>query len=258
MTKGDFCMKSGLVSITFRNKTVCEIAALCEKANLSCVEWGGDVHVPPKGGKAREALKITTDHGLFVSSYGSYFRLGQGRDQFLYNLDEASEMNAPVIRIWAGTKASDLVQTDERKYLTDELMMVSEISYKAGIRTTLEYHPNTLTDDRKSVLALLKETSGEDFSPMFYWQPRWDWNEEESFSALMDVKERLSHIHVFSWTHTENAIIRNPIANGERLLNKALNVKKEGCALIEFVKDDLDENLLRDAKTLNNWISGRK
>ena len=37
-------MKSGLVSVSFRQKTPLEICALCRKANLSAVEWGGDVH----------------------------------------------------------------------------------------------------------------------------------------------------------------------------------------------------------------------
>ena len=250
-------LKSGLVSITFRNKTVYEIAALCQKANLSCVEWGGDVHVPPKGGKAKEALSITKDHGLFVSSYGSYFKLGEGKDQFLYNLEEAAELTAPVIRIWAGKKGSGRVEADERKRLTDELMLVSELSHNAGVRTALEYHPNTLTDDRKSVKQLLCETAGESYSPHFYWQPRWDWTKDETLSAIGDIQTRLSHAHVFCWTHAENEIKRNALSEGESLLTEALDIKKDGCALIEFVKGDLDESLLSDAETLNRWILRR-
>lgn len=251
-------LKSGLVSITFRKKTNLEICALCQRANLSAVEWGGDVHVPPKGKKAKETLHLTKEHGLQVSSYGSYFRLGQGADAFMQNLEEAVNLTAPVIRIWAGTRGSREYQTDERKLLTDELMMLSEKAFDANVRVALEYHPNTLTDDRESVKQLLNETEGEAYSPLFYWQPRWDWNAEDTISALSDLGDRLSHAHVFAWEHTEDGILRKPIAEGEKLLTRALSIKKDGCALIEFVKDDADEMLLKDAATLNKWINGRE
>jgi len=42
------------------------------------------------------------------------------------------------------------------------------------------------------------------------------------------------------------------------LIKRALSIKKDGCALIEFVKDDADEMLIKDAETLNKWINGRK
>lgn len=250
-------LKSGLVSITFRNKTVCEICKLCQMANLSAVEWGGDVHVPPKGNKAKETLAASRDHGLEVSSYGSYFRLGDGLDAFLYNLEEAVSLTAPVMRIWAGRKGSREYSGEERKILTDELMMVSEKAYEAGIQTALEYHPNTLTDERQSVMRLMKETEGAAYSPKFYWQPRWDWDQQETLLAISDLGDRLSHAHVFSWEHRKGEILRKPISEGETLLIQALAIKKEGYALIEFVKDDLDEMLLKDAQTLNEWISGR-
>ncbi len=250
-------LKSGLVSITFRNKTVSEICALCEKACLSAIEWGGDIHVPPKGKKAKETLAITRDHGLSVSSYGSYFRLGEGTDAFQYNLYEALNLESPIIRIWGGKKDSKDFTEDERKYAVGELMKVSEIAHQAGVRVALEYHPFSLTDDRESVKRLLKETEGEPFSPMFYWQPRWDWGEEESIKALTDVKSRLSHVHIFKWEHTPDAIIRKPLEEGESLIKRAIDIKRDGYMLIEFVKDDLGEMLLRDAETLNRIISGR-
>ena len=251
-------LKSGLVSITFRNKTVKEICELCEKAHLSAIEWGGDIHVPPKGNKAKETLEMTRDHGLSVSSYGSYFRLGEGLDAFQYNLDEALKLESPIIRIWGGKKDSKDFTEDERKYAVDELMRASEIAHGAGVQVALEYHPFSLTDDRKSVKMLLKETEGERYSPMFYWQPRWDWGEEESLKALGEVQSRLSHVHIFKWEHTENAIIRKPLEEGASLIKRAMNTKKDGYMLIEFVKDDLDEMLLKDAETLNLLISGRE
>lgn len=48
-------VKTGLVSVTFRQKSVEEIAALTAEAGLSGVEWGGDVHVPPGDREAAAA-----------------------------------------------------------------------------------------------------------------------------------------------------------------------------------------------------------
>lgn len=251
-------LKSGLVSITFRKKTVREICALCQKAGLSAVEWGGDVHVPPKGNRAYETLALTREHGLEVSSYGSYFRLGEGMDAFHYNLEEACRLLAPVIRIWAGTKGSAEYTEGERQFLTDELMAVSEKAFSSGVRVSLEYHPNTLTDDRYSVSRLMKDTEGEAWSPLFYWQPRWDWNEEDTLSALRALDGRLSHAHVFAWEHRGSEIIRKPLSEGKALLSRALSIKKDGYALIEFVKDDSDEMLMKDAQTLNHLLCGRE
>ena len=74
-------VKTGLVSVTFRQKSVEEIAALTAEAGLSGVEWGGDVHVPPGDREAaRRAARLTRQAGLEVLSYGSYYRCQPGED----------------------------------------------------------------------------------------------------------------------------------------------------------------------------------
>ena len=40
-------MKTSVASVTFRRKSVCEVAELARRAGLDAVEWGGDIHVPP-------------------------------------------------------------------------------------------------------------------------------------------------------------------------------------------------------------------
>ena len=64
----------GLVSVTVRALFPAEICRLCERAKLRCIEWGGDVHVPPDGRSAPEVRRMSADAGLEICAYGSYFR----------------------------------------------------------------------------------------------------------------------------------------------------------------------------------------
>lgn len=74
-------IRTGLTSVTFRQKTIDEIVALARKAQLDGIEWGGDVHVPAGDVQAaRHAAKATADAGLSVLSYGSYFHGDEGED----------------------------------------------------------------------------------------------------------------------------------------------------------------------------------
>ena len=97
-------MKTGMTSVTFRNKSAEEIVRLTQKAGLTGIEWGGDVHVPAGDrAAARKAALLTREAGLEVLSYGSYFRAQEGED-FSPVLESAIELGAPVIRMWAGFK----------------------------------------------------------------------------------------------------------------------------------------------------------
>ena len=243
----------GLVSISFRQKTPLEICRLCEQAGLRAVEWGGDVHVPPRSKEAREVRKMSLDHGLTIASYGSYFRVGQPIDELRACLDTADELQTDVVRIWCGSKGSQQIG-QERSAVVEELLECAEEAKARGLTISLEYHGNTLTDARESVVHLMEETRAAD-ALSFYWQPRWDWPEEERLASLEDVRSRLSHLHVFTWRHEGGNIIKLPLADGERMWTRVLSSFPENrYALMEFVQDDSDEALLRDAKTLLDWI----
>ena len=247
-------MKSGLVSVSFRKKTPLEICALCQKANLAAVEWGGDVHCPPEADTAL-IRAMTRDHGLEVSSYGSYYRVGQSMDAFKANLETAVKLGAPVMRVWGGLHASRDMSEAERAETVKTLLHCADLADKANVTLTLEYHGGTLTDDRESVRRLLDETKDAP-ALKFYWQPRWDWPFDSRLESLDEVLPRLSHIHVFTWEPQGG---RLPLADGEALWTRVFErVPQETYALLEFVQDDSDEALLRDAATLNRWIQAAK
>ena len=244
----------GLVSVSFRQKTPLEIVKLCNQANLRAVEWGGDVHVPPKGGNAHEVQRMTLDHGLTVSSYGSYYRVTQPMDNLMACLDTAQELETEVVRIWCGVKGSTDAEP-ERAQIIDSLLACCEKAKERKLTLSLEYHGNTLTDARGSVIRLLKETESVSDTLRFYWQPRFDWTQEECLLSLEDVRPRLNHLHVFTWLFEGKNITRLPLEKGEALwTNVFASFKENHYALMEFVQDDSDEALLRDAAVLNRWI----
>lgn len=241
----------GLVSISFRKKTPEEIVDLCVRAGLQAIEWGGDVHVPSGDvSRAREVLTMTRAAGLSVCSYGSYYRLGQPQEAFMQALDSASALEAPLMRIWAGTKGSLETDASERARLLSQLAWADEAATARGVTLTLEYHGGTLTDSRESVRQLIEEMGS--LRCRLYWQPRWDWSEDERMLSLAETQARLSHLHVFTWTA---ACERLPLQAGEAMWRQVLGrVSGDRCALLEFVREDADEQLMADAACLKRMI----
>lgn len=235
--------RAGLVSITFRKKTPREIVELMKTAGLSQVEWGGDVHVRPGAGSAAEVRRMTEGEGLRTSAYGSYYRLEE--NEFEPWLDEAEALGAPVIRVWAGRKGSAEVDEHEREALVRTLNDCVRQAAERSIVVSLEYHPGTLTDSRDSVRRLMKESE-----VSFHWQPRWDWPETERLAAQKEVAPRLTCVHTFTWHHTEQGIVRLPLSHGAEMWNRVLPECKNVPMLLEFVENDSDEALLRDARWL--------
>ena len=100
----------GMVSATFREKSIDDILQLCRKAKLKAVEWSENAHVMPNDPQGAEALyKKTMEAGLAVAAYGSYYRLGQNQEPervLRESLVSAKALHAPLMRIWAGTEPS--------------------------------------------------------------------------------------------------------------------------------------------------------
>lgn len=244
----------GLVSVTFRQKTPEEIVHLCEKASLRAIEWGGDIHVPPRGGNAAEVRRLCEDAGISICSYGSYYRVTQPMDELYACLDTANELGTKIVRIWCGVKGSKDAEP-ERSMIVDSLIRCAEAARERSLTLALEYHGNTLTDDRNSVKKLIQETESVEDALSFYWQPRWDWPTPERLSSLDDVRSRLSHLHVFTWAYENGKNRRLPLEDGAHVWENVLSTFSEDHhALMEFVEGDSDEALLRDAAVLNRWI----
>ena len=245
-------MKTGLTSVTFRQLPAEEIIPLAKSQGLEAIEWGGDVHVPPGDiANAKRIRQMTTDAGLAVSSYGSYWK-GLDMDAFHHVLQCALILGAPVIRIWAGNKGSADTDDTEYKLLLENICRACSLSLPHGITIATEYHAKTLTDTLQSTLRLLKDTSLSGLKT--YWQPSAKLSFSENLTAIKELSSCLSNIHVFGYGPDN----RPPLSASEdhwlRYIHELESMKDDRYMLLEFVKDNDPEQFRIDAAVLVGWV----
>ena len=250
-------IKTGLTSITFRKLSPNEIVGLAKEANLSGIEWGGDIHVPHGDvNTAKKVRKITQDAGLEIPSYGSYYRTGvkSGNNPcFADVLKSAVGLSAKEIRVWAGNKGLNQADTEDWKEVIEDSRKVADMAGKEGIRVAFEYHRNTFTESAEAADRLIREIAHKNIYS--YWQPPCGIEEDDVISGLKRISPVLTNVHVFNWPQ-EN--LRRPIKEGrERWLRYLEIISQLGgqrYALLEFVMDDDTNQFMDDAAVLNEIV----
>ncbi len=246
-------LKTGLVSVTFRQLPPDRISALVHDAGLDGIEWGGDVHVPPTDPvNAAAVAGMTLQKGLRVFSYGSYFRAGYSvQETFADELAAARALGAPNVRIWAGKKGS--AEEDNRHAVADSVRACAEDCRRAGMTLSLEFHRNTLTDHYISALSLADEVAHE--SLRLYWQPNQTASVNYNRTALRAILPYVSNVHVFTW----EGAAKFPLAHGESIWRAYLDILAEAPGdhglFLEFVCDGTEKQFFEDAATLRSWLA---
>jgi 3-dehydroshikimate dehydratase len=245
-------VKTGLTSVTFRKLPPVEIVGLVKQAGLQGIEWGGDIHVPHGNVQcAREVHQITCDVGLEVSSYGSYYKVGCGEDNpdpFERVLETAIALQAPVIRVWAGNRGSDLADQSWWRGVIKDAQRISVLAKKAGVILSFEYHEETLTDTSSSACRLLQAIEQDNF--LSYWQPPLKIGYEARLSGLREISPWLSHIHVFHSLGGELGPLNNGEAEWVHYMKVIHAVPGDRYCLLEFVKGESVNQFLEDAQAL--------
>jgi hypothetical protein len=223
----------GLCSVTLRALSIEDVVAVAAGAGLACIEWGGDVHVPPGDLEAaRRARTATLDAGLRVASYGSYWRCS---GDFAPVLASARELGAPRVRIWAGTSESSLPE-----------VAAAAREAARSIDVAFEFHGGTLTEDIDSALELIALSGVPS-----YWQPPQDMPDAAAIATL----ERLPHVpavHVFSWWPGDT---RLRLREREDLWRAVFAVFTRGDALLEFVPGDDPALVAEEAEACRALLS---
>ncbi len=249
----------GLVSITFRQLSPADIIELAVEANLQVIEWGGDVHVPHGDiAQAETVARWTSDAGLSVSAYGSYYRLGTpDQPTFISVAETALALGAPTVRVWAGNRGSADANKVYRQAIYEEAKYIAEIAKQHHLTVSFEFHDGTLTDTAQSALELMSDVNHDHLA--MYWQPPHRLSDERREKSLLSMLPYLTNVHVFQW-HRNHPDIRKryPLREGqsewETYLDHLKKSKRDHCAMLEFVRDDDPDQFRADAKTLLSWL----
>ena len=242
----------GMTSVTFREKTIEEIAFLAKTAELSVIEWGGDRHVLPLDFEAVKIARTEMEkNGLSCPSYGSYYRMIEKDEDTFRAICKTSEaLGASTIRAWLGRTGSARITPEQYATLLEETKKLADIAAQYHQTLAFEFHGKTLNDNGESSIAFLTECAKENVKT--YWQPL---SYSDNAKNLSLVLPYLSAVHVFTWDDDHK---RYPLADGTADWKNYLQILKDADIstnlIMEFVKDDTTEQFLTDAAVLNEWI----
>jgi len=252
--------RTGLVSVTFRQYAYKNIIKNLKFTDLSCVEWGSDIHAPyDNPEKADLIVREMAENNLVTASYGSYYRLGKSNEPEIFDmiLKTAVNLAAPGIRVWGGTEGSASLDAQSRENIIRDILNIAGKAEKENIKISVEYHQNTLTDTAESALDFIKEARNQGGDNIYlYWQPNQDLSFDENKRALIKICPYLTNIHVFAW---EKAV-RLALSEHKEIWASYIKIIKENSEanhdlLLEFVKDDCFEQMIEDAKVLSELIN---
>lgn len=250
-------IKTGLVSVTFRQLSVEEVVETAKNAGLKGIEWGGDVHVPAGDiVNAEKVRKITEDAGLSVFAYGSYFRPGECQDvraEFKPVLDTAAALGAPVIRVWAGAKWSWYADEAYSDKVISDTQIICDMAAEKNITIAYEYHGWSLTDNRYSARDAWDRVKRDNMR--LYWQPDFCLSEDDNMIALKMLMPYVDYVHVFYWSpNGEKYAMSEGVGIWKKFVDLLKADDKDHCIMMEFVKDGTVEQLNEDVRALNTIL----
>lgn len=241
----------GLVSVSFRSHTPKEILAAAKAAGLSCVEWGSDVHAPCRDTeRLKEIVALQKEYGIFCSSYGTYFCLGETPIEELEAYIQAAKiLGTNILRLWCGRKSGKDMTDAEKNDIFDVCKKATEIAEVADVTLCLECHKKTFTENPDDAVWLMKSVN----SPCFrmYWQP-FQWQEpEKNVMSATKIANYAEHIHVFNWREKEKLPLEEAIEEWQSYL-KQFSVPRT--LLLEFMPNGTIEELTHEADSLREII----
>ena len=264
-------MKTGLVSISFRKKSVKELIKAAKESGLEYIEWGGDVHVPMGNIKwARKVRRMMHGAGLKVASYGSYFGILYHCDErfplpFKKVLKTAKALGAKTVRVWlgwpkCGCKKGKCVYICEKHYCKNVTLTkaLCNEAKKYGLTLSIECHFATLSDDYHDTLRFLEAVDCDNLK--LYWQPNHAKSFEYNLEALKALRPYITNVHVFNWD--ENAQ-KYPLIEGRAQWDeyfKVLNDEnaEERVCFLEFMPDGEVASLPTETASLKTILEDIK
>ena len=241
----------GLVSISFREHTPEVILQESAKANLTCIEWGSDVHAPCHDTAQLEHISaLQKQYCISCCSYGTYFRLGHSPiEELPHYIRAAKILGTNILRLWAGRKmASDCTQ-EERTAFIHQCRQAAAIAETHDVILCLECHRRSYTETKEGALELMEAVHSPNFR--MYWQPNPDISLSVNLAYIDALNPYISHIHVFNWVADQRLSMRDGVDTWRKYLS-ALSGSHH--LLLEFMPDDRIESLTAETDALQKII----
>lgn len=244
----------GLVSISFRAHTPEEILTAMKAAGLTHIEWGSDVHAPPNDKERLAALvALGEKYGVTVSSYGTYFRLGETPlAELSAYISAAKALGTDILRLWCGEKSGADMTAAEKEALFSECRAAARIAEAAGVILCMECHRATFTERVEDSLSLMEAVSSPSFR--MYYQPHQWKSIEENCKMAAQLAPHVNVLHVFQWKGSERFSLREGIDEWRRYLTSFDGQP----LLLEFMPDDKIETLGTEADALRRIVGGEE
>ena len=237
----------GLVSVSFRKHLPKEIISAMKKTNLSCIEWGSDIHAPCHDmQRLYELVRLQEEYGIYCSSYGTYFRLGvTDVDELEKYIYAAKILGTKTLRIWCGDKRANLYSDIEKNLFLQEAKKAAEIAENFDVTLCAECHNNSYTETLEGALGLMKAVNSEHFG--MYWQPNQFVDFETNTEYAKNISAFVRNIHVFNWQGNN----KHPLKSAAETWKKYLSYFDESQnLLLEFMPDDDINSLEKEAESL--------
>jgi sugar phosphate isomerase/epimerase len=241
----------GLVSVSFRQHSPREILKEVTAAGLSCVEWGSDVHAPCYDiERLHEIATLQKEYGIFCSSYGTYFRLGETPiDELGAYIQAAKILDTHILRLWCGRKSGKDMTNEERNALLDTCRTAAKMAEESGVTLCMECHKGTFTENPDDAVWLMESVNSLHFR--MYWQP-FQWQEpEENIINATKIANYAEHIHVFNWRGKEKFPLAEAVKIWQSYL-KQFSVPRT--LLLEFMPNGTMAELGEEARALKSIV----
>ncbi len=242
----------GFTTVTFRKKSVEEIIDIAKKAAINCIEWGGDVHVPPDNEENAKRVRALCDAaGIKSVSYGSYYRVGfNDMAAFERVCKTADILGARIVRVWLGLKASAETSEEEFLALCDEVSRMADIAQKYSVTIGFEFHHVTFNDCGENTVRLINKVNIPNVKT--YWQPFSDGTDDKNLSKVLDY---VVTVHVFNWDDKGQRFLMSEGTEKWRKFVSRIKAAHDDCNFIlEFVKDDEDDNFIKDIDCIKQLV----
>lgn len=248
-------MKTGIVSVTFRNEDIPAVFEYAKTAGIEGIGWSvGENHVVI-GDTERTSLikKLSIENGIEIFSLASYCYM-YDFDECVKTLETARELTAPVIRIWAGRKGSAVCSAEEYDLIVGNTVKMARLAKEYSIKLCFEYHPNTLTDNADEAVKLIKRINCDNVG--LYWQMQGGLSFEENKRDFEKVKPYVfGNVHLNNYSDETGYKLLEEIYDD--LCGYFKDADKEYNLMIEFVKGGTLESLIADANTVRKVFDKR-